>query len=148
MRVRTTLPTLVGLLQFVEHGPRADAEAMARRPLTAAQACALARSMSSRPSRLPPLICETQPLTKSSAVLHPQQFFAYQLVAPDTEGGGSLNRGFYAVNRVTGDTWELVLCQHVSSAAVRQTQARLRRSSGLSTNAWNRAARERPCEAV
>jgi hypothetical protein len=87
-----------------------NAQTATRHSLNDAESCALARSMNERPARFAQLLCEPQALTKSPSTLHPEWFLAYQLVAPDTIGGASFNRGFYAVNRITGDTWELILC--------------------------------------
>ncbi|AHG92883.1 hypothetical protein J421_5348 (plasmid) [Gemmatirosa kalamazoonensis] len=128
--------------------PTVTAQSVSHRRLSEAEACTLARSVNGRPVSLPRLVCEPQALAGAPSIGYPEWFVAYQLIVPETSGGTSVNRGFYAVNRVTGDTWELVLCEHVSSTAIRRAQARLRRESGLSRVAWARAARERPCESV
>lgn len=90
---------------------------------------------------------EPQPLPdRDSLVPHPEWFVAYQILALDAPPAASINAGFYAVNRVTGDTWELVLCRRVSTPLIARFRRRLRQRSTLTAAEWRRAAVTRPCE--
>jgi len=145
MRLNAHLAVLVGAMIAADARP-AWGQTDARGWLSDAQTCVLARSVNARPKRLPELDCEPQSLAKAPSIAHPEWFAPYQLIAPDATG--SVNRGFYAVNRITADTWELTLCKHVSSATIRRAHSQLQRKSSLSPAEWRRAARQRPCEVV
>src|SRR5690349_3617939 len=103
--------------------PLGTAQVAGPAPLAEATACDLARSIDPRPRRLPALVCEPQVVTDDASVPHPEWFVAYQLLAPDAPEYASVNRGFYAINRITADAWELVLCKRVSSPKIRHVQA-------------------------
>ncbi len=58
---------------------------------------------------------------------------------------GSPIAGFYAVNEVTADVWQLVICRKLTSAELRELQVRLYRQHNITRRERLRAARA-PCE--
>lgn len=59
---------------------------------------------------------------------------------------GSAVVGFFAVNRATGDVWELVLCTKKTSAELRRLQDELRKRIGLSGEELRKMTDEAPCQ--
>jgi hypothetical protein len=59
---------------------------------------------------------------------------------------GSAVVGYFAVNRVTGDVWELVLCEKKDSEELRRLQDELRKTIGLSDEELQKRTDEAPCE--
>ena len=56
----------------------------------------------------------------------------------------SVNLGFYAVDRRTGDLWDGVACEELDSASLTVAQHELRASLGLSERAYRRMKRPGP----
>lgn len=54
--------------------------------------------------------------------------------------------GFFAVNRATGDVWEMVLCTKRTSAELRRLQDELRKRIGLTGDELRKMTDEAPCQ--
>lgn len=51
---------------------------------------------------------------------------------------GSVNVGFYAVDPLTADVWDGVVCQEITSPKLQQIQRRIRHRLGLSASRYRR----------
>jgi len=58
--------------------------------------------------------------------------------------GGSVNLGFYAVDRKTGDVWDGVVCERASSPSLVKLQAAIRNRIGLTRDEYRKARRPGP----
>jgi hypothetical protein len=66
-----------------------------------------------------------------------------------TSGGevGVLQVRYYAVDRKTGDVWNAVICQRITSPSLRKLQIALRKSIGLTDIEYRTMRRQGPlCE--
>ena len=54
--------------------------------------------------------------------------------------------GSFAVNSVTGDVWDPVVCKKLVNKEISDLQRELRRKAHISRNAYNHAAQTAPCE--
>jgi hypothetical protein len=64
----------------------------------------------------------------------------------DNPTPGSVVVGNFAVNRATGDVWELFFCKKRSSAELRRLQKDLRKAIGLSPDELRKLTDKAPCE--
>ena len=76
-------------------------------------------------------------------------FFMAVLGTSSREVGevGVLQVRYYAVNRKTGDVWNSVICQRITSPSLRKLQAALRKSIGLTDMEYRKIKGQGPlCE--
>jgi hypothetical protein len=59
---------------------------------------------------------------------------------------GSAVIGSYAVNKATGDVWELVQCRRMRSPDLKRLQQELRQAIGLSSRELHELREKTPCE--
>ena len=73
------------------------------------------------------------------------RFYWFQILA-ETGADRSPNLGFYAVNKATGDVWEIPACERRRSAAISRWQQGLPRRAGVSAREIRRLSAIAPCE--
>ena len=79
-----------------------------------------------------------------SAIKDAQGFFGFDVTCDNPHGSPVV--GFFGVNRITGDVWELVLCRKVKTVELRRAQQILRRRIGLAQQERRKATGHAPCE--
>ena len=77
-----------------------------------------------------------------------KQFHFFMAILGTSSGEvGVLQVRYYAVDRQTGDVWNSVICQRITSPSLRKLQAALRKSIGLTDMEYRKIKRQGPlCE--
>jgi len=70
----------------------------------------------------------------------------YQFAVTWDNPKGSVMVGFFAVNRVTGDVWKLVVCRRIESENLRRLQLMIRKQINLTSQEYNKFHDKVPCE--
>jgi hypothetical protein len=73
------------------------------------------------------------------------EFYKFE-VQWDNPTPGSVVVGSFAVNRVTGDVWELAFCERKKSQELARLQESLRKKIGLSAEELKRLTEKAPCQ--
>lgn len=72
-------------------------------------------------------------------------FFAYTVLTKNETAGVSPVIGNFAVNRITGDVWELVVCRRITNAAVKRLQEDLQKRIRIGGEEIRRLGASAPC---
>jgi len=73
-------------------------------------------------------------------------FYVFDATA-DHPNGGSPVIGSFAVNKATGEVWELVICERVKSKPFINAQRAMRKKIGISKAEFRRLTTKTPCRA-
>ena len=75
------------------------------------------------------------------------EFQFFQAIFANPNPIGSFNLGHYAVDRKTGDVWDAVRCDHLTSRSLTKLQSAIRQRIGLTQEAYRKLQRDGPmCE--
>ena len=72
-------------------------------------------------------------------------FVLFEATAQNSKGGSPVI-GHFAVNRATGNVWDLVVCKQRDSEALKRLQNDIRKRIRLGQNDLRRLSKEAPCE--
>lgn len=76
---------------------------------------------------------------------HIEGFYRFEITW-NNPNPGSVVIGSFAVNRATGDVWELVLCKRRRSGELNRLQQELRKAIGLDSKELHELRDKAPCE--
>lgn len=75
------------------------------------------------------------------------EFQFFQAILANPNPTGSFNLGHHAVDRKTGDVWDAVICDHLTSRSLAKLQIAIRKRIGLTEEAYRQLHKEGPmCE--
>ena len=96
------------------------------------------QSLDSKARKLPKLTLENYDKVKDST------FFQFAVTWDNPTG--SVMVGFFAVNRVTGDVWKLVVCRRLKSEDLTHLQIMIRKQIELTAHEYHQFHDKAPCE--